>query len=145
MKRRLPFFLLAGLLVVLGGLVANGFIVYDRLHRYVDHLSIERDGKTLLWASGQTWDESKWFDVTDALVDTSTFNHALGVDRISSIDEPLFVLSDDPKLAEFGITDEAFTIGYAEGDEAKAYPTHVLNRHELVNDWLRGKPITVGW
>ena len=36
-------------------------------------------------------------------------------------------------------------IGFAHGGEARAYPIALLNHHELVNDTVGGKPVTVGW
>ena len=41
--------------------------------------------------------------------------------------------------------DEIMVIGFAVGTEARAYPVGLLDHHELVNDSLGGKPVTVGW
>ena len=35
--------------------------------------------------------------------------------------------------------------GYVIDGQARAYPTALLDHHELVNDTLAGKPILVGW
>ncbi|MCH8053011.1 MAG: DUF3179 domain-containing protein [Planctomycetes bacterium] len=51
----------------------------------------------------------------------------------------------DPRLETQNITDEARVIGYAVGDDARAYPIRIMNRHELVNDTVGGKPVTVAW
>ena len=41
--------------------------------------------------------------------------------------------------------DEIDVIGYVDGDDARAYPIALLDQHELVNDNVGGKPVTVGW
>jgi len=106
---------------------------------------IEHEGKTLLWASGRNRKDTKWFDVTGAKIDPHKFQYGIGVDRIPSVDKPMFAPADDPRFEKLGISDSTMVIGYADGDEAKAYAVNVLDRHELVNDWFRGKPVTVGW
>ncbi len=106
----------------------------------------EQNGRTLLWAKGDPEsEESQWFDVTDIPVDPLKFQYGIGKDTIPAIDEPLFVAVDDPRLEAQNITDAARVIGYAVGDDARAYPIRIMNRHELVNDIVGGKPVTVGW
>ena len=106
----------------------------------------EQDGKTLLWAKGDpASEESQWFDVTDAPLDPVEFQYGIGKDTIPAIDEPLFVAVGDPRLEAQHITDEARIIGYADGADARAYPIRIMSRHELVNDIVGGKPVTVGW
>ena len=41
--------------------------------------------------------------------------------------------------------DDLMVIGYVMEGEARAYPTALLDRHEVVNDEFKGKPVTVGW
>lgn len=36
-------------------------------------------------------------------------------------------------------------IGVAADGQAKAYPVSILNRHEMVNDFIAGDPILVTW
>ena len=36
-------------------------------------------------------------------------------------------------------------IGYVGNGDARAYPASLLDHHELVNDRIGGKPVTVGW
>ena len=71
-------------------------------------------------------------------------------------DDPLFVAPDDPRLLAIEgspyrrderpkTNDEIMVIGYADGDDARAYPAALLDHHELVNDRIGGKPVTVGW
>ena len=105
-----------------------------------------QNGKTLLWASGNPISsDAAWFDVSDAPMEPTEFQFGLGKDMIPAINEPKFVVPGDPRLAENRINDDSRVIGYAFADEAKAYPISILNRHELVNDRLGGKPITVAW
>jgi len=80
----------------------------------------------------------------------------IGQDRIEAIDDPVFVEPDDPRLLEIPASkyrpseapktnDEIMVIGYVYGDDARAYPAALLDGHELVNDMVGGKPVTVGW
>ncbi len=105
-----------------------------------------RDGRTYIAAG---WDPSRgvetWFDVTGSPIDPERFQYGIGKDRIPSIDRPRYAAAADPALAERGIGPETVVIGYADGDDARAYPIAALNRHELVNDTIGGKPVTVGW
>ncbi len=116
-----------------------------RIGRQGDKLK-EQNGRTLLWAKGDpASEESQWFDVTDAPLDPLDFQYGIGKDTIPAIDEPVFVSVDDPRLERQQITDETRVIGYAVGDDARAYPIPIMSRHELVNDTVGGKPVTVGW
>ena len=82
--------------------------------------------------------------------------YGIGKDRIRSIDDPVFVAPTDPRLT--GIppsryrrcerpesADEIMVIGYVAEGQARAYPTALMDRHEIVNDQANGKPFTVGW
>lgn len=107
---------------------------------------IRRDGQTLLWARDDPDNDStEWFDVTDARVDPRTFQYGIGRDRIAAIDDPEFVPADDPRLRELGYGDDTIVLGYAHNGDARAYPVTILDHHELVNDTVGGKPVTVGW
>jgi len=115
------------------------------------------DGKTLLWAGGAArGDKAEWFDITDAPIPPAKLQFGIGKDRIRSIDDPLFVSPDDARLSELPpshyrreerpkTNDEIMVIGYVVDGEARAYPTALLDQHELVNDRVGGKPVTVGW
>jgi hypothetical protein len=115
------------------------------------------DGKTLLWAAGKPdQPDAKWYDVTDALIPVEQFQFGIGQDKIRSIDDPLFVKPDDPRLLTLSRSpyrrderpathDDIPVIGFTIGKEARAYPAALLDRHELVNDRISGKPVTVGW
>ncbi len=121
---------------------------------------IRKDGeKTYLWAGGAKpgLPEAKWYDFTNATIPPEKLQFGIGKDAILSIDDPLFVATDDERLLLFGsspyrpeegtpkIPDEMRVIGYAEGGIAKAYPVSLLDRHELVNTKYGEKPVTVGW
>ena len=107
---------------------------------------IEREGRRLLWADqDRATRENEWFDVTDSLIDPAAFQYGIGKDRIPSIDKPEFAELGDKRLREAKIDDATIVIGYAAEGEAKAYPIHVLDRHELVNDKFGDRPIAVGW
>jgi hypothetical protein len=113
--------------------------------------------KTYLWAGGELESaDSQWYNFTDAAIRADELQFGIGKDRIRAIDDPLFVSPDDPRLLDLGSSpyrrergprtnDEIKVIGYVEGDQARAYPVALLDGHELVNDRIAGKPITVGW
>jgi hypothetical protein len=114
-------------------------------------------GKTFVWAGGKRkGPESKWYDFTGSPIKPEELQFGIGKDRIPSIDDPLFVSTTDPRLSEISASpyrpeekvetiDDIMVIGYVVGKEAKAYPTALLDHHELVNDRIGGKPLTVGW
>lgn len=57
---------------------------------------------------------------------------------------PAILTPDFVSATEAGFLDEQDRIlGLADGQEAKAYPVKILNWHEIVNDWLAGKPVVV--
>ncbi len=115
------------------------------------------DGKTLLWASGDPDSpDSQWYDFTGSPIPAEKLQFGIGKDRIRAIDDPLFVDPDDPRLLKLLQTgrrskkqpqtnDQIEVIGFADGDDARAYPVALLDHHELVNDRVAGKPVTVGW
>lgn len=59
---------------------------------------------------------------------------------IPSISNPVFV-----PAAEAEIPDDAWVLGVVIGDEARAYSLNLLNRHEIVNDRVDGRPIAAVW
>lgn len=60
-------------------------------------------------------------------------------DCIPSIDEPDFVKADEAIFLKD--TDVVLTI--VRGDDVRAYPTRILNFHEIVNDVVDGEPIAI--
>jgi len=115
------------------------------------------DGRTYLWAGGdESGPGSQWYEFTGASIPASDLQFGIGKDKIPSIDDPLFVKPDDPRLLALPrspyrpnerptTTDEIRVIGHVENGEARAYPIALLDQHELVNDRIGGKPVTVGW
>ena len=108
-------------------------------------------GKTWLWAG-----VDQWYDFTGSPLPAAELQFGIGKDRIRSIDDPLFVQPDDPRLLNLPPShyrrdpkprnnDAIMVTGFAEGDQARAYPIGLLDHHELVNDRVGGKPVTVGW
>lgn len=68
------------------------------------------------------------------------FRQLLPRDGIQPIYEPQFTTASGVDWP-----DETQVIGVAGEGEAKAYPVSVLNRHEMVNDFIAGDPILVTW
>ncbi|MEE9132912.1 MAG: hypothetical protein V3U13_05065, partial [Gemmatimonadota bacterium] len=62
------------------------------------------EGKTYVFAGGDPRDtgapDTEWFDFTGAPMDPAALQYGIGKDRIRSIDDPLFVAPDDPRLLE---------------------------------------------
>ena len=123
-----------------------------------DNSKIKREGdKTYLWAGGdRSGPGANWYDFTGSPIPPEEMQFGIGKDRIASIDDPLFVSPDDSRLLKYGrsryrkeeqakTNDEINIIGFVQGGEARAYPIGLLDRHELVNDKIGGKPVVVGW
>jgi len=114
--------------------------------------------KTFVWAGGDKGGVkgAKWYDFTGAPMKPEDLQFGIGKDRIRAIDDPYFVSPNDPRLLRIPpspyrptekatTNDEIRVIGYLENGVARAYPTALLDQHELVNDNFKGKPVTVGW
>jgi hypothetical protein len=104
-------------------------------------------GQQMLWAKGPIeLEKGEWFDVTGSPLDPKGYQHGIGKDTIPAIDSPEFVaIKDKDRLRAYGIDEDTAVLGYALNGESKAYPIALMNRHELVNDVVGGKPVTVGW
>ncbi len=123
---------------------------------------LKKDGKTYIWAGrGRATPDPKkielWYDFTGSPIPSAELQFGIGKDAIPSIDDPFFVSPDDERLLKSlprsryrrderpKSVDEIPVIGYADGDDVRAYPIALLDRHKLVNDEVGGKPVTVGW
>jgi len=119
---------------------------------------IRRDGDDVfVWAGGdESGPDSEWYEFTGALIDAAGLQYGIGRDRIPAIDVPYFVEPDDPRLMDIPSSPyrkcerptspgEIMVIGYVADGTARAYPTALLDRHEIVNETVNGKPFTVGW
>lgn len=62
-------------------------------------------------------------------------------DCIPAIDAPRFV----PAAAADFLTDDDLVIGLTLAGKARAYPTRILNYHEIVNDTLAHRAVAVTW
>ncbi len=119
------------------------------------------NGKTMLYGGMRGSDPTApggfWYDFTGSVIPAAELQFGIGKDAIPSIDDPMFVSPDDPRLLKNvppspyrkdqrpSVNDEIHVIGFTEGSVARAYPVALLDRHELVNDTISGKPVTVGW
>ncbi len=122
-----------------------------------DNPRIRHEGdRVYVWASGDIGSpEAEWYDFTGAPFPPEKLQYGIGKDRIRAIDDPLFVSPDDPRLLSIPpspyrnepveTADDIMVIGYEMEGEPRAYPTALLDRHEVVNDEFRGKPVAVGW
>jgi hypothetical protein len=74
-------------------------------------------------------------------IDGDAVMRGLPKDAIPAIDKPVFVPAAE---ATFMVDDEP-VIGVAMSGVARAYPTWLLNGHEIVNDTIGGRPIAITW
>ncbi len=58
---------------------------------------------------------------------------------------PLHHPKYESRTAADWLTNDDIVIGYAAGDQAWAYPTRILNFHEIVNDTLAGEPVLIAY
>ena len=79
-------------------------------------------------------------DRVDVRFDERRLYGALMFDDLSPLRRP----SSTPAGAS-RLHDETLVIGVALGEEAKAYPIAVLQRHEIVNDEVGGVPVLITW
>lgn len=125
-----------------------------------DSKKIRREGnRTFVWAGGgdPSSAEAMWFDFSGSSIQPEQLQYGIGKDGIKAIDDPVYVKPDDPRLLDNipvshyrkdekpTTNDEIMVTGYAVGSEARAFPTALLDEHELLNDRIGGKPVTVGW
>lgn len=63
-------------------------------------------------------------------------------DAIRAIEQPRFLT---PLEAEDQMKGEEPVIGIEAGGEAKAYSVYLLSAHEIVNDFIAGRPMAITW
>jgi len=162
-RRQLTGVILAASITMIQTQAASGDDGKDDAPKYrgligADSWKIKKeDGKTYIWAGGEkSGPGANWYEFTDAMIPAGKLQFGIGKDRIRSIDDPLFVKPDDPRLLKIPMspfqrsekpttTNDLEVIGYVIGDEVRAYPTALLDHHELVNDRFGAKPVAVGW
>lgn len=92
-----------------------------------------------LWLAIGLGAQGRW--VEQETIDGDPVLRGLPKDAIPAIDQPTFVSAD---RATFVGADEP-VIGVVVGGDARAYPTWLLNAHEIVNDRIGGRAIAVTW
>ncbi len=65
----------------------------------------------------------------------------IGMPSIPALNDPPLVPANHPG-ADY-LTEETMVIGLVMGNDVRAYPVLVLNRHEVINDHIGGRPVTV--
>jgi len=97
---------------------------------------------TLLPAESPPFSTSGW--TTDFSKRTVEWSQILSggppKDGIPSIDEPVFVAIED---SQNRVSAKEPVIVFEHNDDARAYPLSILMWHEIVNDEVGGKPVTV--
>jgi len=122
--RFIRLFLLWAPVLLLSSCVLLGF---DRVQ--------ERDGH--LWLFGGH-EPHQAFDITEFRLDPKRLNFGLGREVFHALVEPEF---GKPGDAGVSINDRTRVLGVVVNEEAKAYPIHLLQGHEVVNDHVGGRPI----
>ena len=67
------------------------------------------------------------------------------IDAIPAIDEPDFYDTHAAAEEELGLAASDRVLGVVVGDDARAYPTRILDRHEIANDTIGDKYLAVVW
>jgi len=94
----------------------------------------------LLHAAGAAAQETGGFDVSGASVPAEQILvGGPGRDGIRAIDEPGFAAPDEATWVEAANP----VLGVVEGEEARTYPVHLIERHQIVNDEVNGVPLVV--
>jgi hypothetical protein len=84
-------------------------------------------------------DELNGFDLSDVSVKRELIRAGTKRDGIKAVDQPVFV-----SLAETRVVAQSTpVIGIAVAGDARAYPVHLLEYHQIVNDTVGGRPVVV--
>lgn len=83
--------------------------------------------------------QGRW--VEQETIDGDPVLRGLPKDAIPAIDKPAFVPAD----RALSVHPDEPVIGIAIDGDARAYPTWLLNAHEIVNDRIGGRGIAVTW
>jgi hypothetical protein len=67
------------------------------------------------------------------------------IDRIEPIDAPAFYPSHAAAKKDLDLRDGDRVLGLVIGDDVRTYLPRMLDRHEVVNDTVGGKPVAVLW
>ena len=94
--------------------------------------------------AAQRW-QSVWgwnTNFNNKTVNLTEIDTLLRRDGIKPVDDPLFATASE---APDYMRDREPVIAIIVDGDARAYPVGLLDHHELVNDRIGGKPVTVGW
>ncbi len=99
------------------------------------------------WAAAQEAaaepEEPEWkTDLSNYIVHPDSLVDIGRRDRVPSIDDPKFVSIEE---ANEWLGDREPVAVVALGDESRAYPVQILLHHDVVNDWIDGRPIVVSF
>ena len=129
-----------------GEMACSGFRVEeDAVPNLHSRPIVDKDGKRLLWARDDEEGNTDWFDMTDSTIDPSRFQFGIGKDTIPSVDAPVHVPADDPRLGERGVTLETQVLGVEIDGISRAYPVNLMSMHEVVNDRFGEQAFAVLW
>jgi hypothetical protein len=78
----------------------------------------------------------------EMVIDGDPVMKLLPRDAIASVDDPVMVPASE--AGEF-MRDEEMILGVYDGEQARAYSTWHLDRHEIVNDRMGETPIAATW
>ncbi|MHA1979074.1 MAG: DUF3179 domain-containing protein [Candidatus Hodarchaeales archaeon] len=82
--------------------------------------------------------------VDECLIPCRDILEVVSKDIIPAIDNPKFLKVEEFESSKSTIWLESLTVlGVSHHDQARAYPTNILNWHEIVNDNFNGQPLSV--
>ena len=98
--------------------------------------------------SGFAWldgDDSIPHEIERSLVKKGIPSRGHPRDAIPPVNEPQWYGSLDEAEEDLRFTDDSRVLGVVVGDDVRAYPAAILDRHEVVNDTVGGRRLAVLW
>lgn len=99
----------------------------------------EKGDQKMLWGGD---DSTQHFNITDYTLKDEQFHYGIGRERFPALLEPEFISVSEADSIWPDST--RFLVAQLEG-ETKAYAVKDLTRHEIVNDFIGGKPIMAAY
>lgn len=99
----------------------------------------DKEGKRMLYGGER---ESQHFDITDHSLKEDQYHYGIGREHFPALLDPEFISVEEADL--IWADTSRFLLAYTD-KEAKAYSVEDMTRHEIVNDFLNGKPIMAAY
>ena len=102
---------------------------------------VHGDTIILVDVNGKEWDIS--YAVSKYKMVAFRWEFGLGVNAIRPIIDPIMLEEGDRAYPDDDFTQ--ICIATTINGDSRAYSTNDLNTHEVVDDWIGGVPVAVGW